>query len=238
MLAHMQDPDADSTDDELFDWFIAALNREHSAREIRDGVIEVALDSGRRVEMLLTRQQLRQAAWSDEDIVDDTNDPVVPPAANPVLAGLRELLIYADEELAAGIREGEKYVVLDDGFFRGSKTPTVPPVRGEREDPETYDPQPRHRKVATRESEESAGPWQHVTSMLIWRIRVMGHRTLMYVAFLGFGLAPFAIGNSFSMRWELAFVQWMIVGSAAAALVGPWLSIGSCGNVEERLALG
>src|SRR5687767_7957052 len=99
MLAPMRDPDADSTDDELFVWFIAALNREHKAREIRDGVIEVVLDSGRRVEMLMTREQLREAAWSDDDIFDDTDEPFVRSAVNPVIAGLRELLVYADEEL-------------------------------------------------------------------------------------------------------------------------------------------
>ena len=103
----MRDPGTESTDDELLDWFIAALNREHRAREIRDGVIEIVLESGRRVELLLTREQLREAAWSDDDIFDDTDEPFVRSAVNPVIAGLRELLIYADEELSAGLREGE-----------------------------------------------------------------------------------------------------------------------------------
>lgn len=152
MLAPMHDPNADSTDDHLFDWFVAALNCEHTAREIRDGVIEVVLTSGRRVEMLVTREQLRQAASSDDDIVDDANDPIVPPAANPVLAGLRELLIYADEELYAGLREGESYVVLHDGYFHGSKEPTVPPVRGKRERPEPSALESGDWVAATRES--------------------------------------------------------------------------------------
>jgi hypothetical protein len=81
----------------------------------------------------------------------------------------------------------------------------------------------RHTQAMFNPEDASEGSWRDFTSMLIWRIRVMGHRTLMYVAFLGFGLAPFAISSSFSMRWELALGQWLIVGSAVAALVGPWI---------------
>ena len=152
MLAPMRDPDADSTDDDLFDWFIAGLNQEHRAREVRDGVIEVDLGSGRRVELLLTRAQLREAAWSDDDIFDDTHEPFVRSAVNPVIAGLRELLVYADEELAS-LRDGENYVVLEDGMFHGSKAPTVPPARGRRERPEPDILEPGDIVVASRESE-------------------------------------------------------------------------------------
>lgn len=154
MLAPMRNPDADSTDDELFDWFVAALSREHSAREIRDGVIEVVLESGRHVELLLTREQLREAAWSDDDIFDDTDEPFVRSAVNPVAAGLRELLTYADEELSAGLRDGENYVVLENGMFHGSKAATVPPVRGHRGRPEPDISEPGDIVVVSRESEE------------------------------------------------------------------------------------
>jgi hypothetical protein len=91
-------------------------------------------------------------------------------------------------------------------------------------------PGPGRRKRGTLDPDQwvpgvtaSEGLWRRFASMVIWRIRVMNHWTLMHVGFLGFGLAPVAIGNSFSMRWELAVVQWTIVGSAVGALVGPWI---------------
>ena len=130
----MPDPDQNSSDDDLYAWFIAGLSTDMEAREVRDGVIDVVvrfpgLDfADRRVELMLTRSELREAARLEGDIVDD-RETGVPAAVNPVLAGLRMLLIYADEALGT-LRKGEDFVVLHDGQFWGSTTPTSPPMRG------------------------------------------------------------------------------------------------------------
>jgi hypothetical protein len=129
----MRDPDQDSSDDELCSWFVRSIGL--PATEVRDGVIDVVIEDedgpSQRVEILLTRAQLREAAYAEEDISDDTHDgePGGWPAKNPVLAGLRNLSIFLDEALAT-LRPDEKYVVLHDGQFWASVRPDVPPVRG------------------------------------------------------------------------------------------------------------
>jgi hypothetical protein len=139
-----REPDASSSDDELYAWFVDAITcgPGQVARELRDGVIEVVLreepepadadvvvsERERRVELLFTRAQLRKAAWSREDIFDD-REPVGRPARNPVLAGLKALTLYVDEALGT-LRPNEGYVVFHRGMFSGSVVPTTPPVRG------------------------------------------------------------------------------------------------------------
>jgi hypothetical protein len=137
----LPEPTAGSTDNELYAWFVDAIDfPRQRARELRDGVIEVVLhheaDMDRegaepweqRVELLLTRAQLRAAAWSREDIFDDRLPPGRP-ARNPVLAGLNALTLYVEEALDT-LFPDEKYVVFHRGTFWGSVVPTTPPVRG------------------------------------------------------------------------------------------------------------
>lgn len=45
------------------------------------------------------------------------------------------------------------------------------------------------------DSEELDSAWRRLASLLAWRIKVMNHRTIAYVAILGFGLAPEASPN-------------------------------------------
>jgi hypothetical protein len=149
MLPVMNEPTPESTDDEIYQWFLAALSREYRAREVRDGVIQIVRRDRRKVQMLLTREQLRGAAWLEGDVTDDRTTGV-PIAVNPVMAGLRMLLIYADEALYSDVGEDESYVVLHDGQFWGSTTPTVPPVRGKRDPIESYEPQDGAFVVASR----------------------------------------------------------------------------------------
>lgn len=130
----MRDPDQHSSDDELYAWFIGFIDGPgQRARELRDGVIEILLEEEgtepQRVELLLTRKQLRAGAWSDVDIFDDRVPDVLPPATNPVLAGLNALSMYVDEALGT-LRPDEAYVVYHRGLFWGSVVPDVPPVRG------------------------------------------------------------------------------------------------------------
>jgi hypothetical protein len=130
----VRDPDQHSSDDELYAWFIGYIDGPgQRARELRDGVIEIVLEEDgvdpQRVELLLTRKQLRAGAWSDVDIFDDRVPDVLQPATNPVLAGLNALSMYIDEALAT-LRPDEAYVVYHHGMFRGSVVPDVPPVRG------------------------------------------------------------------------------------------------------------
>lgn len=126
-------PDRNASTDEIYAWFIAYLARDQqTARELRDGVIEIVCDGDdgpQRVELLLTRERLQTAAWSEFDIFDDTDPDVVPPAKDPVRAGLSALTMYIDEALAT-LRPDERYVILHRGTFWGSTTPEVPPVRG------------------------------------------------------------------------------------------------------------
>jgi hypothetical protein len=127
-------PDQNASIDEIYAWFLGYIDSpDQRVRELRDGVIEILCEGGddgrQRVELLLTREQLKAAAWSEFDIFDDTDPDVVPPAKDPVRAGLNALTMYIDEALGT-LRPDERYVVLHRGMFWGSVTREVPPVRG------------------------------------------------------------------------------------------------------------
>ncbi len=131
----------DSTDDELYAHFVTAISRpDEPARDAGDGVIEVLVrfEEGaepERVELLLSREQLREHAWAEHDVFDDTDPDVVPPSDDPVRAGMAALTLDAEETLAT-LRPGERYVLHHRGGFRASVRRELPPVRARREEPE------------------------------------------------------------------------------------------------------
>ena len=124
----------DSSDDELHAWFVEAVSTpERPARESTDGVVEVRVSDSsgrrRRVELLLTREQLRAHAWSDYEMIDayqGTSDVL---AADPVRAGVEALAMYAAKELA-DLLPDETHVVLIRRRFIASVRAELPPVAG------------------------------------------------------------------------------------------------------------
>lgn len=152
----MPEVDEQSSDDDVYAWFVAALGAEHgSAEEMAPGVIRVpiAAEDGAGepladaepdiVHVHLTRAQLRSVAWAEDDVFDDRNDHV-PPAKDRVLAGLRLFVFHTDETLAT-LRPGEHHLVLDGRELVPSVRSEPPPVRASEEPalpPGTYSYEP------------------------------------------------------------------------------------------------
>ena len=125
------------SDEAIYGWFVRALAEDGSAAVVEPGVVRVVIEadehdagsSTREVEIVITREQLRNLAWATEDIFDDREPQVIPPAADPVLAGLQQLDMYVSEELAT-LRPDERYLVFFEGRLRPSVRRELPPVRG------------------------------------------------------------------------------------------------------------
>ena len=143
--------DARSSDDEIYRWFVGSLAYLGTAAEVESGVIRVRLtgedgdggpgSSGRVIDVVVSRQELRSVAWAEDDIFDDRNEPVVPESRDPVRSGLAQLSLFTEEALVTA-RPSERYVV----FHRGRLVPSVrrelPPVRGTYDEPESAPPGP------------------------------------------------------------------------------------------------
>ena len=141
--------DARSSDDEIYRWFVGSLAYLGSAAEVEPGVIRVRLtgedgdggpgSSGRVIDVVVSRQELRSVAWAEDDVFDDRNEPVVPASRNPVRSGLAQLSLFAEEALATA-RPTERYVVFHRGRLVPSVRREVPPVRGPYDEPESAPP--------------------------------------------------------------------------------------------------
>lgn len=124
-----------ASDDELYAWLVEAVDwPDQWARGLRDGVTEILLErvedeSPQDVELLFTRQQLRAAARSAVDILDDPAPDRMPPADDRVLAGLDatnldlDLSSYLDEALTTR-RRYEAYIGT--ATARLTRTPACP----------------------------------------------------------------------------------------------------------------
>jgi hypothetical protein len=132
--------DADSSDDDIYDWFIQSLAAEFgSADEVAPNVIkvvEVAEDDEpdivldpRPFELHISRQQLRSVAWTDVNIFDDSQGEVSVPSTNPVFDGLDAYSFYTCETMASGGRFSRYYVFDGYGGMRRSVRPDdAPPI--------------------------------------------------------------------------------------------------------------
>lgn len=115
------------SDDEVYAWFARSLAEQGAADEIEPGLVRVLIEPeendrdrpGRQVDVIVTREQLRRVAWATENLFDDRDPDVMPPATDPVLAGLHLLALHVEEDLAT-LRPGERYLVFFGGRLRPS----------------------------------------------------------------------------------------------------------------------
>ena len=119
----MQPIARESSDDDLYDWFINAMVEEFgAAEEVRPDVVHVwsVIDGKtdpRPYELRVTREQLRSIAHATVDIFNDSQGDVSVPATNPVHAGLDAFTFDTQESMDSGSRLSRTYE-FDNGRMR------------------------------------------------------------------------------------------------------------------------
>jgi hypothetical protein len=119
----VQPVDQESSDDDLYDWFIDAMAQEFgAAEEVRPGVVHVwsVVDGEtdrRPYELRVTRDELRAVAHATINIFDDTQGDVSVPATNPVHAGLDAFTFHTQESMDSGSQLSRTYE-FDNGQMR------------------------------------------------------------------------------------------------------------------------
>lgn len=101
----------DATDEQLYEWFV----RDVDGREVAENVIEVPLhrENGEEetVWLHITREQLRERAWSEYNIFDDTDLSSAPPrTTTPVATGMNEFSLTTEVALGRLGRRGRKHL--------------------------------------------------------------------------------------------------------------------------------
>ncbi|KAA1422975.1 hypothetical protein FE697_012640 [Mumia zhuanghuii] len=135
----------DATDEDLYQWFVAALASFGGAEEIEPDVIRVAfedaapdgtpegeldeLEGPTSVLVRITRSQLRSVSYITTDVFDDTDPEVIPTTSTPVWTGLDTFTFFVDEKLAT-LRRDERFMVFSGNDLHPSIRPELPPVRG------------------------------------------------------------------------------------------------------------
>ncbi len=121
----MRAVDEDSSDDNLYSWFIDAIAEEFgAAQEVQPNVIHVwsIIDGqpdpdARPYELRITRAQLRSVAYATHNIFDDSQGDVSVPADNPVHAGLDAFTFHTQESMDSGSHPNRTFE-FDDGWMR------------------------------------------------------------------------------------------------------------------------
>ena len=142
--------DARSSDDEIYRWFVGSLAYLGSAAEVEPGVIRVRLtgedgdggpgSSGRVIDVVVSRRELRSVAWAEDDVFDDRNEPSSPrPATRPFRAGSAEPVRRG----GPGHRPTHRAVRgVPPWPPRPVRAAELPPVRGPYDEPESAPPGP------------------------------------------------------------------------------------------------
>lgn len=125
IVRRMGSADQESSDDDLYSWFVEAIAEEFgAAQEVEPDIIHVwsfvdgepDTDS-RPYELRLTRAQLRSVAHATVDVFDDSQGEVSIRATNPVHAGLDAFTFYTQESMDSGSHLSRTYE-FDQGRMR------------------------------------------------------------------------------------------------------------------------